>query len=52
MWQTGVHIRHALTCICRAFSAASSSSLELVFGSIQLHRTAIETLPEEETNVS
>jgi hypothetical protein len=36
-----------LTFIFRALAAASSSSLELVFGSNQLHEGTIVILPEE-----
>jgi hypothetical protein len=47
MWQTKFYTLHELTCICRALAAASSSSLDSVFGSIQLHTAVIDTLPEE-----
>jgi hypothetical protein len=42
------YTHHELTCICRTLAAASSSSLESAFGSIQLHEAAIDTLPEKE----
>jgi hypothetical protein len=38
---------NVLTFIFRALAAASSSSLELVFGSNQLHEGTIVILPEE-----
>jgi hypothetical protein len=47
MWQTKFYTQHELTCIWRALSAASSSCLQSVFGSNQLHAATIDTLPEE-----
>jgi hypothetical protein len=47
MWQTKFYTHYELTSICRTLAAASSSSLESVFGSFQLHTAVIDTLPEE-----
>jgi hypothetical protein len=46
MWQTKFYTQHELTSICRTLDAASSSSLEPVFGSNQKHETAIDTFPK------
>lgn len=47
MWQTTFYTQHELTCICRTLDAASSSSLESVFGSNQKHEATIDTFPSE-----
>ena len=52
MWQTTFYTHHELTCICRALAAASCSSLESAFGSIQPQKDVIDTLPEEGIKIS
>jgi hypothetical protein len=47
IWQTKFYTQHELTRICRTLEAAPSSSLVSVFGSIQSHEAAIDTLPKE-----
>ena len=47
MWQTKFYIQHDLTCISCALAAASSSSLESIFGCIQKPTATIDTLPKE-----
>jgi hypothetical protein len=45
------YTQHELTWICRTLSAAFSSSLESVFGSIQKHKSVIDTFPDEGTQI-
>ena len=52
MWQTTFNNNYELTSICRTLAAASTSSLESVFGSIQLHTAVIDIFPEEGININ